>query len=278
MAGCTVIAAICFAGRAHGETIGVFVAVAILRPCRSTARRRRPSHAGNGLSIDRIASLRALIAPALLSLLAHAVLLSLFVPRWLRSNGGEALPPLLQARLAANAGKASVVSAAPKRIESRPLTRPVALVSPPPLPVKDTWGVEARPVAGQRPPAVAELRPLESRQSAPTVEASVNAGDVRAYRLALGSEIGRLRRLYQERFADAERESKQGLSGRVEFQLRVLPAGTMLLNLGKSSGYRQLDDEARGLFWRAAQTTELPSALRGQSFAIPLVMEFQLEN
>lgn len=218
---------------------------------------------------------RFLVAALLVSLLAHLVALSLFWPP-LQNKVSAASGSVVEARLQAPnlraelPGKKASGAVSPElhpqiNVRSRML-EPVTTVTVAPAAVPLT----ARAAGG----------PSSDASAVPTAVSATpgNPNEVFGYRAALGGAIARLRARYEERYGDSERESRHGRSGRAEFVLRALNGAPPALSLSKTSGHRILDDQAQALFYQAIQVTALPSALRGKSFAIPLVMEFQMDG
>lgn len=100
--------------------------------------------------------------------------------------------------------------------------------------------------------------------------AVVDAENLRSYRLSLALNA---RRFHQY----PPQAIEQGHSGTAHVRIAVAQNGLPgRVDLLRSSGHDSLDREARDMLARAAQSTALPEALRGQAFAVDLPVEFSL--
>lgn len=141
------------------------------------------------------------------------------------------------------------------------------------------------PVANVSEPASASAdRPLIAETgSAPTATAQpgrdAQPGDapegLSHYHEALRQEARRLKREYDRKYSQIERERQQGWEGRVEMNVRADADGTTV-SLAQSSNHATLDHEALELIGRAVRRTVLPDALRGKHFLLPVALEFRL--
>ena len=128
-------------------------------------------------------------------------------------------------------------------------------------------------------PAATKSLPAMEKEVPVVAVAALSKEGVRDYRLALGREAHRFKQEFERRYSSLERERRRGWQGRVEMQLQASALGGVpALALFRSSGHAALDEQALELIGRAVQVTAMPTALRGQDFSLPLIMEFRLEN
>jgi protein TonB len=116
--------------------------------------------------------------------------------------------------------------------------------------------------------------PVEARSAvAPAlpVDGDVDAGEVRAYRLAL-ARAARSHRRYPPAAIDA------GWTGATELRISVASGfdATPEIHLKKSSGHSSLDAAALEMIRLAASATPVPASLRKQDFAVDLPIVFEL--
>ena len=106
----------------------------------------------------------------------------------------------------------------------------------------------------------------------PGAHTGLSADDLRQYRVSLASAAGRFKR-----YPALARE--QGWEGTVELAIRFHAAAMAPdVELVRSSGRDILDAQALDMLAQAARATNLPDALRGRDFAIPMPVKFSLDE
>ena len=106
----------------------------------------------------------------------------------------------------------------------------------------------------------------------PGANNGLSADDLRQYRVSLASAAGRFKR-----YPALARE--QGWEGTVELAIRFHAAAMAPdVELVRSSGRDILDAQALDMLAQAARATNLPDALRGRDFAIPMPVKFSLDE
>jgi periplasmic protein TonB len=105
-----------------------------------------------------------------------------------------------------------------------------------------------------------------------SASSGADADGIRQFRLAIAGEARRFRRY-------PERARREGLSGMAEVRIAVdSGGGTRTAALSRSSGHATLDDVALEMLRKAVLRAELPTSLRGQSFAVLLPVVFEVEE
>lgn len=128
-----------------------------------------------------------------------------------------------------------------------------------------------------RPPLV--QNPAESHQAAGRMkdagERSVDLPDeesLRGYRMQLAIFAKRYKR-YPEMARERQWE------GTVEVRVRYAPSATLpQVDLGQSSGYRELDEAAVGMVTQAVRQSVLPEPMRRKGFQLLLPIQYRLEG
>ena len=230
------------------------------------------------------------------SLVAHALLLTL-------------LPPIFQTTSLPGPTPITLATLAPKNLtghalNNKPTTRPAGVENIPNRPLLTTSDTKTPtpPHTPALPQVVAapspalgtaaadvssvvpsnntsnEQKPIAADIDKQTHEEStstVPAEGLRTYRLALGREARRLKIEYEHKYSHSERELQNGQEGRVEMNVRIHPAGTTVV-LKRSSGHRNLDEQALELIERAVHQTQLPDSLLGRHFLMPVALDFEI--
>jgi len=101
------------------------------------------------------------------------------------------------------------------------------------------------------------------------VRDEVSADGLRQYRQALAREARRHRQY-------PLLARSRGWEGTVEVRVQVSDGRGPVIALARSSGYRLLDERALEMMAQAILVAVLPESLRGQSFSVPVPVQFVL--